>query len=73
VLSEASLDFSEDDNDLMIFGELESLKLTDLLDDCLSCLFFVLDDFLRASMVSLGSRETSLVCEVEYILMMLWL
>jgi hypothetical protein len=70
VRREANLDFSEDDDDLMIFGALDSLELTDLLDHCMSCLFLILDDFLgTACMVSLGSWETSLVCEFELILM----
>ena len=71
VRSEANLDFSDDDDDLMMFGSLESLELTDLLDDCLSCLFLTLDDFLGACRVSLRSWETSLVGEFELILMML--
>jgi hypothetical protein len=53
-LSEANLDFSEDDNDddndddnnLMNFGALESLEVTDALDFCFSCLLLILDDFL---------------------------
>jgi hypothetical protein len=36
LLSEANLDFSEDDDDLMIFGSSESLELTDALDVCFS-------------------------------------
>jgi hypothetical protein len=71
VWSEANLDFSEDDNDLIIFGALESLELTDLLDDWMSFLFLIRDDFLGAAcMVSLGSWENSLVGELELILMM---
>jgi hypothetical protein len=49
VRSEANLDISEDDDDLMTFGALDSLELTDLLDDCMSCLFLILDDFLGAA------------------------
>jgi hypothetical protein len=70
VLSESNLDFSEDDDDLMIFGASESLELTDALDVCLIRLFLILDDFLGACRVSLGSWETSLVGDMELILMM---
>jgi hypothetical protein len=69
VRSEANLDFSEDDDDLMIFGALESLEVTDALDICFICLLLILDDFLGACMVSLGSWETSLVADFEVILM----
>jgi hypothetical protein len=68
VWSEDNLDFSEDDDVLMIFGALESLEVTDALDVCLSCLFLILDDFLGAYRVSLGSWDTSLVGETELIL-----
>jgi hypothetical protein len=56
VRSEANFDISEDDNELMTVGALDSLELTDLLDVCKSYLFLILDDFLGAAcMVSLGS------------------
>jgi hypothetical protein len=69
--SENYLDFSKDDDDLMIFGALEFLEVTDALDACLSCLFLILDDFLKVCRVSLGSWDTSLIGEVELILMVL--
>jgi hypothetical protein len=53
----------------MIFEALESLELTDALDVCFSYLFLILDDFLGPCRVSLGSWETSLVGEIELILM----
>ena len=66
----ANLDFSDDDDDLIILGALDSLELTDPLDVCLRSLslFFNLDDFLGACLVSLGSWETSLDGEFVLIL-----
>ena len=55
VQSVESFDFSEDGDDLMIFGALDSIELTDLFDVCEDCLFFNLDDFLGACLMSLGS------------------
>jgi hypothetical protein len=52
----------------MILGALDYLGLTYPLDACLSCLIFILDGFLGASVVSLGTWETSLVVEVKLIL-----
>ena len=71
VWSVANLDFSEDDDDLKFSGALDSLDLTDLLDVFLCSLsyFFNLDEFLGASLVSLGSWETSLDGEFVLILM----
>ena len=64
------MDFSDDDDDLIILGALDSLELTDPLDVCLRSLslFLNLDDFLGACPVSLGSWETSLDGEFVLIL-----
>ena len=66
------MDFSDDDDDLIILGALDYLELTDPLVVCLRVLslFLNLDDFLVVCLVSLGSWETSLDGEFVLILMM---
>jgi hypothetical protein len=62
VHSKVSLDFSIDGDALMILVALDSLELTDPIDTCLSCFCFILDNFLGASMVSLGRLVRRCFC-----------